>query len=277
VLKTILVGLDGTPLGDAALALGIRWAGETGALLVGLGVIDEPSIRAPEPVPLGAAAYKQARDDRLAAVARARVDEFLGRFSRRCAEAGVAAKPLEDVGPPVERLALQAQRYDLIVVGKETRFHFQTQEGPDDAHRQLLELAPRPVVTVPDALPGPGPVLVGYDGSRQAARTLAALAATGLAARSEARVVSVHPEFTEAARRADRAVEYLRFHGVAAAARPVGSAADPAEVLLDEARGGRAGLLVAGAYGKSAFREFFLGSVTKTLLREAPVPLFLYH
>jgi nucleotide-binding universal stress UspA family protein len=32
-----------------------------------------------------------------------------------------------------------------------------------------------------------------------------------------------------------------------------------------------------GAYGRSALREFFLGSVTQTLLREAAVPLFLFH
>jgi nucleotide-binding universal stress UspA family protein len=32
-----------------------------------------------------------------------------------------------------------------------------------------------------------------------------------------------------------------------------------------------------GAYGKSALRDFFLGSVTRTLLKEARLPLFLYH
>jgi nucleotide-binding universal stress UspA family protein len=32
-----------------------------------------------------------------------------------------------------------------------------------------------------------------------------------------------------------------------------------------------------GAYGQPRIREFFLGSVTQTLLKESPVPLFLYH
>jgi nucleotide-binding universal stress UspA family protein len=32
-----------------------------------------------------------------------------------------------------------------------------------------------------------------------------------------------------------------------------------------------------GAYGRSTLREFFLGSVTSTLLEQATVPLFLYH
>ena len=39
----------------------------------------------------------------------------------------------------------------------------------------------------------------------------------------------------------------------------------------------KAGLLVMGAYGQPVLREFFLGSVTRTILEESPVPLFLYH
>jgi nucleotide-binding universal stress UspA family protein len=39
----------------------------------------------------------------------------------------------------------------------------------------------------------------------------------------------------------------------------------------------QASLLVMGAYGRSTLREFFAGSMTRTMLRESPVPLFLYH
>jgi nucleotide-binding universal stress UspA family protein len=34
---------------------------------------------------------------------------------------------------------------------------------------------------------------------------------------------------------------------------------------------------VMGAYGQPALREFFLGSVTRRMLTECPVPLFLFH
>jgi hypothetical protein len=58
MLKSILIGLDGSAYSTTALELGIRWARRFDALLVGLGVIDEPTIRGPEPVPLGGAYYK---------------------------------------------------------------------------------------------------------------------------------------------------------------------------------------------------------------------------
>lgn len=56
--------------------------------------------------------------------------------------------------------------------------------------------------------------------------------------------------------------------------RPLGP---PAQVLLGHVQQVQAGLLVMGAYGQPTLREFFFGSVTRTLLAESPVPLFLYH
>ena len=52
MLKGILVGLDGSPFSESAVELGIRWAKRHDALLVGLGIIDEPTICGPKPVPV---------------------------------------------------------------------------------------------------------------------------------------------------------------------------------------------------------------------------------
>ena len=55
------------------------------------------------------------------------------------------------------------------------------------------------------------------------------------------------------------------------------SSARAADVILDQVQQLDAGLLVMGAYGQPVLREFFLGSVTRKVLEECPVPLFLYH
>jgi nucleotide-binding universal stress UspA family protein len=47
--------------------------------------------------------------------------------------------------------------------------------------------------------------------------------------------------------------------------------------LIGACRELQAGLVVMGAYGLSILYEFFLGSVTRTMLAESPAPLFLYH
>ncbi|MCI0461227.1 MAG: universal stress protein [Gemmataceae bacterium] len=277
MLKTILIGLDGSAYSDSAVELGMRWARRFDALLVGLGVIDEPTIRRAEPVPLGAAIFKHLRDEELAARARRRVEQFLERFALRCLEAGVAAKLLEEVGLPHEQILLEAQRYDLILLGQQTYFHFATQESPCATLQKLLKCSPRPVVTVPGRLSDGRSVVIAYDGSLPAARALQAFEASGLGAEQGVHVVSVDRDRAEASRRAERAAEFLRFHGLTAHVHALDDSAGVAESILERARALDAGLLVLGAYGQPTLREFFLGSVTRSLVRESTIPLFLYH
>jgi len=77
---------------------------------------------------------------------------------------------------------------------------------------------------------------------------------------------------------AEKLAQTLRWHGL------------PVEVAMEYARGGSeaqnivnmacsrdADMLVMGAYGHSRFREFVLGGVTRELLAECVLPLFLFR
>ena len=59
MLRSILVGLDGSEHSDSALELGIRWARRFDALLVGIGVVDEPGIHGPEEYLVGEAYFRR--------------------------------------------------------------------------------------------------------------------------------------------------------------------------------------------------------------------------
>jgi nucleotide-binding universal stress UspA family protein len=273
----MLVGLDGSTTGESAVELGIRWAKRHGALLVGIGIVDEPAIRRPEPVPLGAAIYKARLDEEQMHEARVEVEQRLERFVLRCAEAGVACKLLEDVGLPSEQILTEAQRYDLVVMGREARFRFETPARADDTLLRVIKHGPRPVVAVPASLPAGEAALVAYDGSLQAARALFAFWATGLADSMPVHVASSHQDAGEAAARADRAIRFLRAHGIEAERHVEQADRAPAAVLLEKAADVNAGLIVAGAFGQPALREFFLGSATRSLLRDGPFPMFLTH
>ncbi len=277
MLRSMLVGLDGSPTGESAVDLGIGWAKRHGALLVGIGIIDEPAIRRPEPVPLGAGVYKLRRDAEQLHEARLEVEQRLERFVIRCSEAGVACKLLEDVGLPSEQILVEAQRYDLILMGREAHFRFETPARADDTLRRVIKHGPRPVVTVPTPLPRGEAALVAYDGSLQAARALFAFWASGLAESMTVHVAGVHPDSSEASARVDRALEFLRAHGIEAGRHVEATDRAPAAVLLEKAAEVNAGLIVAGAFGQPVLREFFLGSVTRSLLHDGPFPLFLTH
>jgi nucleotide-binding universal stress UspA family protein len=275
MLRSVLVALDGSACSETATALAIDWARRYDARLLGLGVVDAPSIQGAEPVPLGAGAYKQARDEARLGDAHRRVVNFLADFRARSEAAGIAVEVLEDIGDPAVRILREAHRCDVVILARETHFHFETQEKPDDTLAQVLRDSPRPVVTVPRELRGGRGVVVAYGGGREAARTLQTFQLLGLAAGEAIEVVSIHRDGAEAEALARLAGEYLTAHGAPHRLRPIVSTAPPAEVLLEEVQHARPRLLVMGAHGHHPLRDLFGTSVTRAVLRTCPIPTFI--
>jgi nucleotide-binding universal stress UspA family protein len=272
MLRSILVALDGSPWSAAATTLGLRWAGRYGARLLGLGVVDLASLDRGEPVPMGAYAYKQHRDEALRADAHRRVMGFLEDFRARSEAAGLDAAVLEGLGDPAERILREVQRCDLGILGRQTHFHFETQDEPDATLAKVLRTSSRPVVVVPRTLPEGGGVVVAYGGGRESARTLQVFESLGLADNQEITVITVHPDPAQAETLASLAGDFLSAHGRVHHLRPIVSATAPAEVLLDEIRRRRPGLLVMGAHGHHPVRDLFATSVTRAVLADCPVP-----
>jgi nucleotide-binding universal stress UspA family protein len=61
------------------------------------------------------------------------------------------------------------------------------------------------------------------------------------------------------------------------ASHPVETSFAPAEVIREKIHETGAGLLVMGIYGQPALREFFMGSVTRAILKGCPTPVFVYQ
>ena len=277
MLRNILVGVDGSEYSKSALEQCIRWSRQFDILLVGLGIVDEPAIRSPAMTPIGGNYYKELSDDARVEHSRKQVKQFLERFALRCTEAGVSYQLVEEVGDPCSQFVLAAQRYDLIALGQQTHFQFATQDDPDAFFPTLLKNAPRPVVTVPLKLTDGKSVVIAYDGSLQAARTLQAFQASGLGQIGEVHIISIGTDHVATVRDANRAVEFLSFHGIKATPHNLSPSHSVADVILTQAKQLDAQLVVIGAYGQSTLREFFFGSVTRSILRNAEVPLFVYH
>lgn len=276
MLRGILVGLDGSPFSDAALALALRWARLKNALVAGQTVIERPGLNTAA-IPAGSGFFKLADDDKKLAEAKVVADSLLEKFKARCAESGVVGRPAQEIGDPAWVIQVQAQRYDLIVLGLETYFRAMPGGGPCDTLDRVAHSPPRPVIAAPNALGEGNTAVIGFDGSLQASRTLAAYVASGLASVYENVVVTIDTEFEEATRIAERAVEYLGLHGLEVKPRPVETRLDPASILLDHANQMQAGLVVMGAFGHSPLREFFFGSTTRGVLKDSKVPVMLYH
>jgi len=117
-------------------------------------------------------------------------------------------------------------------------------------------------------------VLVAYDGSTAAARTLQAFVESGLGADREIHLAALGNQAQESA---ELARDFLTAHAMPPRLLIEGSAAQPALQLLKIAQQIQAGLIVMGACGQPRLKEFFLGSVSQGVLAATTVPLFLYH
>jgi nucleotide-binding universal stress UspA family protein len=275
MLRSILMALDGSPWSEAATALALDWAVRFDARLIGLGVLDEPSIDRGEPVPMGAYEYKKHRDEIRLADAHLRVRRFLEDFCSRSATAGLVATAVEDIGDPAEQILREAHRCDVVILGRETHFQFETQERPDATLAQVIRLSPRPVVVVPRTLPDGGGIVVAYGGGREAARTLQTFESLGIAANEDITVITIRRDQVEAEAIAALAGDFLKAHGLPHNLCPIASDIAPAEVLLEELRRRHPRLLVMGAHAAHPVRDLFATSVTRTVLAECGIPAFV--
>ena len=265
--------MDGSPFAAAAATFAIDLAKRRGIELIGLGVLDAPSITRPELMPPGGMAYKQRRDKILVAAAHRRIQNILRDLGRRCRRAAVRYSLIEEVGVSHERIVLEAERADLVLFGRETHFEFATQAAPDETLGHVLRRSPRPIMVVPrEPRPGRG-CLIAYGGGREVARTVEAFVLLGLSEGEPVDVVTFHADRREGRRRLERVGAYLGAHGIRARLHPIVSQKPPAEAILAEVHRRRPRLLVMGAHGHHPVRDLFFTSVTRAVLKDSPIPV----
>ncbi|WP_270939050.1 universal stress protein, partial [Falsiroseomonas oryzae] len=88
------------------------------------------------------------------------------------------------------------------------------------------------------------------------------------------RVAAVAGAREDALALAEEGAAILRRHGLAAEPLPI-VGGDAAELLVAEAEGIGARLIVMGAFGGSSLMRLLAGSTTHRLLRDSRVPVFI--
>ena len=138
----------------------------------------------------------------------------------------------------------------------------------------------RPLIVVPPGREAfaSGRIIVAWDGSAKAARALND-ALPFLRGAAQVELVSVTGEKDlEHTMPGAEIAPHLTRHGVTVDVLALPAMdGDVAETLRNHAHLTRADMIVMGAYVHSRLREMVLGGTTQSLLRNAPVPLFLSY
>jgi nucleotide-binding universal stress UspA family protein len=198
------------------------------------------------------------------------------RIEKRLEIEGVTWDWVELIGNFEVALEDSAALADLIVVNRDV---------PDLTVRDIRRIAGplvmrsgKPILAAVDqsGFNAAGRALIAWDGSDPcAAAVQAAVPILGL---SES-ITLLELDDDTIGNPAETAAAYLSRHGIHAEIVrlevPTGDFVEP--VLLSKLESGHYDWLVMGAFSKSRAREAFFGGVTKRLLKESPIPLFIAH
>ena len=175
-------------------------------------------------------------------------------------------------------VAAHARYADLTVVARPDPAG-QT-AGPPGLVESLVLTSGRPIIMVPPrATASPvRRILVGWNAAREAVRAVGD--ARPLLVRAEAvEVLVVDPERRKAGHGQEPGADIARHlarHGARVEVRRLSSdGEDVGRVLLAQAAAFGADLLVMGAYGHSHLNAWIFGGVTRTVLREASLPVLM--
>jgi nucleotide-binding universal stress UspA family protein len=283
-LKDILVHIDASARSVVRLGVAADLAARHGAHLTGLHVIDIPPPDMFYGFPSAFLDLQRAEDivQRMRGTAVAEANHIEEAFLDRLHHDGLEGEWRVVEGLAGEVVALHGRYADLIVLGQNDP-RAPTGGRVVDLPATALMACGRPLLMVPFAgnFPVVGQdVLVGWNATAEAARAVND-ALPILQHAHKVTVLSINP------RRgirgdgdvpaADIALHLAR-HGIQAeAAHTVATDIPEGDALLSYAADIGADLLVTGMYSHSRMREMVFGGVTRSLLSEMTVPVFMAH
>lgn len=274
--QDILVHIDDSEAMPGRLAVALELAERFGAHLTGVYV--DPGLALPTLIdtPILPSLIEALEDEH-----RERRDRAEKQFKDTADRSAVGAEWRLAQGELASTLSRHARYADLVILGQEGGGDEKVVIGglPDT----VTLTCGRPALVVPyiGAATPPGKhVIVAWNGSREAARAVND-ALPLLVGAEKVEVMCANPgggEEEDADLPGADVCLHLARHGVKAEAQEiVANNLDVGDLLLSRAADHGADLIVMGAYGHARWREMVLGGVTRQLLNQMTVPVFMSH
>ena len=276
--KTILLCTDGSPAAEVAGDYAIWFARKLGASLRALYVTDVRLLEGPWLADLSGAVGAQpyaALLPQLQKIQEEKAVMVLAAAKERGDKSGVTCETTHETGTLVQAILDHERGADLVVLGQRGE-HAQWSGGMlGSSVERVVRASVKPCLVTPGKFHEISHMLIAYDGSDEsskALRTGIALAET-LGVEVTITMVATLGGEDAAAALLEKAKQRALGGNVKANVEVLHG--DPEEGILQLRETVGADLIVMGAYGHSHLSEWIFGGVTRTVLREAELPVLM--
>ncbi|MCF6314254.1 MAG: universal stress protein [Verrucomicrobiales bacterium] len=267
MIKRILVPLDVSPYARAAVARACALAELAGAEITGMVVLDthgiEKSVQLPFRADLRDYSDKMIVECELEAAEK--LQAVTDGFKKMLKKRDLPVRLSKNEGRPSRQILAASCFHDLLIMGLQSYYHFETQRGPGDTLDKVLKDAVIPVMAVPareaDAIQS---ALILFDGSPASSRALHAFAEIWCYERPAVRLVvaDVAQDFGENLLR--EAARFLQAHGV----EKIEQVIECGSVIraVEERHLDWSDLIVLGVHSGHSVKGMLVGSVARHLI-----------
>jgi nucleotide-binding universal stress UspA family protein len=277
MIKSILVGIDGSEHSRTALRYATWLARHLDATVTGLHVVDIVSIEGSFFHDIsGSLGFEPYLDfsSKMREVLHERGQALLQEFEDEATKRGVPHDRVLAMGVVANEICERARTADLVLIGHRgvnEKFSTGLLGGTAES---VTRKAPKPVFVCSRDFQECGKPLLAYDGSQRAAAAMQSAAEFCTTLSLPLTVLTLNKDEAAGRKVLDEAEAYLRSYQLRSTFEllQTGNAPERIATFIKEQHHD---LLFIGAYGHSRIIEMVLGSTTEYVLRNAACPVFL--
>lgn len=279
MIKTILLGFDGSEHARAAARYALWLAERLQGRVVGLHVVDIVSIEGSFMHDIsGSLGFEPYLDfsSKMRGVLEERGRGLLDTFATEAAARGVPAETVLGMGIVANEICERAHTADLVVIGHRglnERFSTGLLGGTSES---VTRKCPTPVFISPMTFAEIRSPLLAYDGSARAAAVMQQAAEFCATLSLPLTVLTVNRDEEQGKRLLGEAEAYLAPYGLTVRCESQHTGNAPERIASFIREQGH-DLVFIGAYGHGRIIEMVLGSTTEYVLRNADCPVFLHR
>lgn len=274
MLKRILLPLDPSEYSAQATKLACNIALHHDAEVTGMVVLDVPGIESSiGPIPARAAFYAKELEKARIQDADARIKKLLDEFKATCDSFKVKHSEAYLQGVPSDMIVEESKYFDLLIMGKRTFFHFETQDDEGDSFAKVLDSSSTPIIAVPKEFDGTNfiqedtKVLISVDGKRSSTRALHAFAYLMRDGIFEVNLLIANEDDYYCDSVLQKSTAFLKSQGF----ENIIAHKTKKNIVeyVDNNFLGKVDLFVIGEHNKNTFADFFVGSYSKYLIENS--------